>query len=110
MLRRIILLLVALWLLWLGALIALLPYDEYGSGVAIPDCDTDAELFLMLASWIVWLSMAVYGLWFLAIGRFGENRLALAVLVLALLVSGGVLVKYIWLMAYLEQVEKLCGA
>jgi magnesium-transporting ATPase (P-type) len=72
------------------------------------DCDTDAEVAVTVFIWLVWITAALFLLWFyFAKKAFGVN-IETFTLAIVLLVSLGSVVKYIALQKYSETIYQQC--
>ncbi len=97
------------WLLWLGLLILVVQFNKYGwADPPMIDCDTDAEAALALLIWLVWITAALFLLWFYrAKVTFGTNFESFA-LSIVLLISLGSVIKYIALLEYDKTISQQC--
>lgn len=108
--RKAILLLANLWLLWLGLMILVVQFNKYSwAEPPMLDCDTDAEAAFMLMAWLVCLTTAAIAAWFAGFYRSIGRNLPTVTLLLAIAVSSGTATKYFALVDYSKGIAVQCA-
>lgn len=108
--RKLILLAINLGLLGLGLIIGITRFNKYEwADQPIIDCDTDAETAIIIMSWLVWLTSAAVGAWFLYFHRKIRKNFITVTLLIAILVSIGVGVKYYRMLEYDDEIAEHCA-
>jgi len=108
--RKFVLSLANLWLMWLGLMILVLQFNKYSwAEPPMLDCDTDAEAAFMLMAWLVWITTAMIIFWFAGFHKLIGRNYPTITLVLAVVISAGTAVKYIALLDYSEGITSQCA-
>ncbi len=108
--RKVVLVLTNLWLMWLGLMILIVQFNKYSwADPPMVDCDTDAEAAFVLLAWFVWLTTGAMVAWFAGFFRAIGRNLPTITLVFAVIVSAGTTMKYFALIEYSKSIESQCG-